>query len=270
MENNGYIYESEPVVQAEAAPSAPDYKMPEAEKQPEKKPELKSYMFSLPARVGMWIVGVIAGLTIIFGCGIVWMLGLDYLGVIDRADKQEKNGTYNFYIYGENEAVPQTPNAGGSYDDFENFLDDFFNNGGDDFSEFFGDFYGNGGANIPDNNGGANAPENNGGAEAQPQAGTPGLGITVVELTLDFAIEDKYTAGLVIDTIEDYSSFVGTEVKENDMIVAAEGKAVTNVAELKACYAGRSIGDEVGLTIARYSNGVATTFDVTVKLIEMR
>ena len=263
MENNGYIYESEPVVQREAAPSAPDYKTPDGEQKPDKKAEPKSYMFSFPARVGMWIVGVIAGLTVIFGCGIVWMLGLDYLGVIDRADSQEKNGTYNFYIYGDNSAVPQTPNAGDSYEDFENFLDDFFGNGGgsEDFSEYFGDFYG-GGAN---GNGGAN-----GGAETQPKAGTPGLGITVVELTLDFAIEDKYTAGLVIDTIEDYSSFVGTEVKENDMIVAAEGKAVSTVEELKACYADRSIGDEVGLTIARYSNGVAETFDVTVKLIEMR
>lgn len=269
MDNNGYIYESEPVVQDKTA-SVPDYKTPEGEKKPEKKADPKSYMFSFPARVGMWIVGVIAGLTIIFGCGIVWMLGLDYLGVIDRADESEKNGTYNFYIYGDNEAVPQTPNAGGSYEDFENFLDDFFSNGGssEDFDEYFGDFFGgdfNGGSND-----GSNAPENNGGSQTQPQAGTPGLGITVVELTLDFAIEDKYTAGLVIDTIEDYSSFVGTEVKENDMIVAAEGKAISTVAELKACYADRAIGDEVGLTIARYSNGVATTFDVTVKLIEMR
>lgn len=287
MENNGYIYENKPAAERESA--APDYETPEAEnmprenteqqghdfelfskpvvhkinRQPETKTEPKSYRFSLPARVGMWTVGVIAGLTVIFGCFVIWVLGLDYLGVINRDKQPEKNGVYNFYIYGENEAVPQTPSAGDSYDDFENFLDDFFGSGG--ANGFFGDFFAGGDQSGEQFGSGAE-----GSAQADPQVGSPGLGIKAVELALDFAIEDKYTAGVVIDTIEEYSSFIGTDVKENDLIVAAEGKTISTVAELKASYADKAVGDELDLTIARYSNGVASTFEVTVKLIAMQ
>lgn len=282
MENNGYIYESKPNGTGEAA-AAPVYDMPKVENISAAKSDYKSYLdemaskpviykprslaetrariganaeakshlFSLPARVGMWTVGIIAGLTIIFGCVVIWILGLDYLGVIDKAPK--KNDTYNFYIYGDNSAVPQTPSAGGDYEDFENFLEDFFGSGGANGGYFINPFGGE-----------------QGGTQTEPQAGTPGLGIKAVEITLDFAIEDKYTAGVVIDTIEEYSSFVGTPVKENDLIVAAEGKTVTTVAQLKQCYANKSVGDEIDLVVARYSNGVASTFEVTVKLVAMQ
>lgn len=224
---------------------------------------VKRSRLSKAARVCMWIVGSIAGITVIFTCVLVWISGLQFLGVIGGSQQPEAvieessgNGdVYNFYIYDE-PADGQLPSGGGegsAEGDIEDYFDYFFGGGG---IEGFG---GSGG-----NEGSA------GGNESAEQQGRAGLGITILALELEFTIDGKYTGGLVIDTIEDYSAFIGTDVRVNDMIVAVEGEASPNIEVLQKYLAERQIGDELTMTIARYSGGVASTFDVTVKLIEMQ
>ncbi len=247
MENNEYTY---PNSSQEEIPEAPTYTTATRPDPATKVRTVRRHRFSTAARVCMWIVGSIAGLTVIFTCVLVWISGLQFLGILGTkepeapAQSETQGGdVYNFYVY--DDTFGELPADGIPDGGLEDYFDDFFA-----------------------------APENGGEEEddgnAQPQSGTPGLGITIMALELQFAIDDKYTAGLVIDTIEDYSSFVGTKVRVNDMIVAAEGEPTPTPDALKSHFADKAVGDEITLTIARYESGVATVFDVTVKLIEMQ
>jgi len=192
---------------------------------------------STPARICMWIVGSIAGITIIFTCVLVWIIGLQYLGIIEKKEQtvpQTVPGdTYNYFIYD---------------DSFGSFLPDGGGNEGDVLP-------------IPD------IPEQK--PEDEPQSEKPGLGITITELTLQFTIENKYTAGLVLVSIEEYSSFAGTDVRVNDLIVAINGMPTPKSDDLLSFLQQKSVGDEVTVTVARYEDGVAKVFDVTVNLIAM-
>ena len=88
------------------------------------------------ARVLLWILGTIVGLTILFGCGIFWVWGLDYLGAIDY-NRAPANGQNEF----------NQPSGGyNEFEDFYNYFDDYF------------------GAQIP--NGGGNSGGNAGRAAA--------------------------------------------------------------------------------------------------------
>ena len=244
---SGYVPAARPVPQVNASPAISSGSA---------SPRSASF-FSLPARIGLWVVGAAAGVTILFACVLVWAGGLRYLGVINDSDKAEQGNTYNFYVNGEKVPDEQAPSTEGD-------IEDFFN---DYFGSYFGDFFG-GSFGDPDDgfgllpNGGSEATEPNTSDKAA------GLGIKAVELALEFKIDDKYSAGLVIDTIEDYSSFIGTDVRVNDMIVAANGKPTTSVADLKSQFT--AVGDDITLTIARYAGGVASTFDVTVELVAMQ
>lgn len=201
-------------------------------------------IFGKAARTWMWIVGVIVGITLIFLCVLAWIYGLQFLGYLDNNSSKvetQSGDTYNFYVF------DGSANGNGSFnsqDDFEDYFNEFFSNGNGD-------------------NSGEDA------ADPDTQSGTPGLGITITPLELQFTIDDKYTAGLVIYTIEENSSFTGTDVQVNDMIVAIDGIATPDTNTLKNFLATKAVGDEVTVTVARYKTGVAATFDVTVNLIDM-
>ena len=48
----------------------------------------KSHILSLPARIGLWIVGVAVGATLLMLCAVAWVFGIGYLGDAFSADKQ--------------------------------------------------------------------------------------------------------------------------------------------------------------------------------------
>lgn len=201
-------------------------------------------VFGKAARAWMWFVGVIVGITLIFLCVLAWIYGLQFLGYLGNGSSRietQSGDTYNFYVF------DGSANGNGSF------------NSQDDFEDYFNGFFSNGNG---DNSG-------EGAADPDTQSGTPGLGITIVQQELQFTIDDRYTAGLVIYTIEENSSFTGTDVQVNDMIVAIDGMATPDTSTLKDYLASKAVGDEVTVTVARYKEGVATTFDVTVNLIDM-
>ncbi len=250
--NNEYTYtqdfsrEEAPAAEAETRSFAANGARDNAE--PERAVPGSAKFFSLLARAALWTVGGAVGVTLLFACVLVWIGGLRYLGVIDGSTKQPTGNTYNLYI---TDPEGGQSGSGDQYGDFEDFFGDFFGTpGSGDFSDYFGMFGNPDGSTTPNN------------------SVTPGIGIKAVALELDFTIDDKYTAGLVIDTIEDYSPLNGTEVQVNDMIVAANGTPTPTVDALKTQFT--AVGDDVTLTIARYNGGVPTTFEVTVKLVAMQ
>ncbi len=187
-----------------------------------------------PSKTRRIVTGVLAGIgivTFLFVCTVCWVQGL-------RIMNQPKND----YQSGNNGGVV-VPDFGGS-------------GSGEDFpySDFFDYFQipegGNGGTTIP--------------------SGSVGLGVTVTNSPeLDIEIPGGYTGGAIITEIRDFSCFVGTEVEVNDMIVAIDDQAVTNINDLTSALQTMSVGDEVTIKLARYEVGVASVFDVTVKLVDI-
>ncbi len=191
--------------------------------------------FSLPARVCMWFVGVIVGLTLLFACGIFWVWGLDYIGLIDTGrDNVTQSGG----------SGPQ----GGDYSEFEDFYD------------YFGGYFGN----MP--SGGGNQGDQGGQSQNQP---TAGIGVTIRQIPLDFIIDDTYSAGLVIEEINEKGALAGTEAKVGDLIVAVNGEPCPTMEVLDKHLQQTGIGGQMTMTLARYTNGVASTFDVTITLIDI-
>lgn len=205
------------------------------------KSKKKDHVLSLPARIGLWMVGVPAGISILFGCVMLWIWGLGYLGVIPANDARETGGNEFNYPYNGDEPFNY-------YDYFENYFDDHF-----------GDYFGGG------NNGGSD-----GSTPPAPQTeGTPGVGVTIQQIDLDFVIEDRYDSGLVILEIREDSSLAGTEAKLNDLIVAANGIPTPDIDTFTNLLYETGVGGEMTLTIARFVNGVASTFTVDVTLIDI-
>ena len=226
QENNAYYVESdersanaeqEPPVQIEYVYSEPTCGS-------------KSF-FSLPARICLWFVGVIVGVTLIFGCGIFWMWGLDYIGVIDTGRSSGSNDS--------------SQSGGNDYSEFEDFYD------------YFDDYFGGSGS----------APDS--GSNDSTTTPKPGIGVTIQEIILDFTIDDLYTGGLVIVEISENGALAGTEAQVGDLIVAVNGTPCPNFDTLDAQIAATGIGGEMVLTLARYTNGVAATFEVPITLIDM-
>lgn len=217
---------------------------PDAPRQKRERPDA-SFRISVPARIFLWIVGIIVGATLVFGSFLLWMFGLNYLGVLpESCVPAQQNGSS-----GQNEFNSDP------FGDYKDYFDYFFGEGG---------IYGNPGGGNGGN--GGNEGGNGGGSQSQ---GTPGLGVTVTPLELDFTIDNIYKTGLVIVTIADDSAFIGTEVAVNDLIVAVEGKPVAQVSDMSEIFAARGVGGKVDFTIARYENGVASTFNVTVTLVDI-
>lgn len=237
QENNYYMTEQTGVPYADA----PVYS--ELPVQEESAPRRKSRpgsadFFSLPARIGMWIVGVIVGATLVFGCGLFWAWGLDYIGVISL-DKSP--------------AAPSDNSGSGysEYDEFYDYFEDFFGGYGGAFDSFGGEVEGE---------------EESGSAESE---GKPGIGVTIQQIVLDFTIDDLYTGGLVVIEISENGALVGTDVQIGDLIVAVNGIACPSFEVLDEQISATGIGGEMILTVARYTNGVAATFEVPIILIDM-
>lgn len=189
--------------------------------------------FSLPARIGMWFVGVIVGLTLIFACGIFWAWGLEYIGLIDtgRNNASQSDGSNS--------------QGGSDYSEFEDFYD------------YFGGYFGN----MP-----SGGESQDGQSQTQP---TPGIGVTIRQIQLDFIIDDTYSAGLVIEEINEKGALAGTEAKVGDLIVAVNGQPCPTMDALDVFLQQTGIGGEMVMTLARYTNGVASTFEVPITLIDI-
>ncbi len=101
-------------------------------------------------------------------------------------------------------------------------------------------------------------------------SGRAKLGITGT--TIDSVTAKYYNVpeGVQIITIEDGSSFIGTEAKVGDIITAYNGKAITGMEDLQTYLAESDPGDKVTLTLYRYSATRVNdrTFDVVVVLGE--
>lgn len=100
------------------------------------------------------------------------------------------------------------------------------------------------------------------------QTSNAGLGVVVSALDSSQAGGYGIAGGLVIIGIEDLSSFSGTDVQQYDIITAANGRIITTINELSAVLNKHQPGDELTLTITRFSDGFAESFDVTVVLID--
>jgi len=240
QENNSYLAENRenPYTGSSEAPRYGEqydrhYAEPPCEEERYREPSGASRFFSLPARIGMWFVGVIVGLTLIFGCGIFWVWGLNYIGLIDTDRNVPPTNEFN------------SPN-GDDYSEFE----DFYNY----FDDYFGGMPGNGGSS---------------GQESQDSQPTAGIGVTIQEVTLEFTIEDTYDAGLIIVDINEKGALAGTEAKVGDLIVAVNGEKCTTIDELDVFLKETGIGGVMTLTVARYTNGVAATFEVPITLIDV-
>lgn len=77
------------------------------------------------------------------------------------------------------------------------------------------------------------------------------------------------SGSIIIAEIEENSAFSGTDVVTGDMIIAANGKELTDADVLLSLIEDASAGDELKLTIARVNDDYSVEkFDVTVKLVE--
>ena len=219
-----------------------------AAQQPKKK-------LSVPARVLLWICGIAGAATFLFLCAVVWTVGLRALvkpSAQTEAQTQPPSGSYgNFGNSGGGQ------NGGGSDNGGSNNGGGSGSGGSDDYGGFsFGDDFGSVLPYID-------------GDEEQQKSSSAGLGIRVTEINLEFTVEGKYDAGVVIVEINEGSSFEGTDVRANDLIVELDGEETPTVNRLKALLGQREVGDTVELTMARYENGVASTYKTTVTLIDL-
>ncbi len=103
-------------------------------------------------------------------------------------------------------------------------------------------------------------------------SGRAKLGITGT--TIDSVTAKYYDVpeGVQIITIEEDGCLYGTEAKVGDIIIGFNGKDITQMEELQSLLAECSPGDEVEITLYRYSATRMNdmTFTITVKLAENR
>lgn len=108
-------------------------------------------------------------------------------------------------------------------------------------------------------------------------ANRPKLGITYVAASTQqsyamyVAIKGLPSGSIIIYSISEDSSFVGTDVQQGDMIVSVNGKGLDDSAYLSEVIEDSRVGDEITLGIVRINNDyTAKEFNVTVKLVEDR
>lgn len=189
------------------------------------------------AKVLLWILGSIVGITLLFGCGIFWAWGLDYLGVIDF-DRAPVSGQNEF-----NQPADD-------YDEFEEFYD------------YFDDYFS---GQLP-NNGFSDGGDDS----AAPQAGTPGIGVTIQEINqLDIPVDETYVGGLVVIDINPAGALVGKDIQIGDLIVAANGIPITTIDGLDVELNATGVGGEMTLTVARFVEGVAQIHEIEITLIDI-
>ncbi len=100
------------------------------------------------------------------------------------------------------------------------------------------------------------------------QTSNAGLGIVVSELDKELSQGYGLPGGLVILGITENSSFIGSDVREFDIITSADGIEITSTASLSILLNKHQIGDEFTVTITRFSDGFPESFDITVTLID--
>ncbi len=146
-----------------------------------------------------------------------------------------------------------TPDVNGSYDDGFSYTpdsdDDGIYNGGE--ADDYGDY------STSDSD------------SALSSSRTSDAGLGVIVSVLDSSVAKLYgiDGGLVIVGIPDNSSFIGSDVREYDIITGADGDKITSTTYLSSILNKHDVGDELTLTITRFSDGFAESFDVTVTLI---
>lgn len=92
----------------------------------------------------------------------------------------------------------------------------------------------------------------------------PYIGISGRNLDEETANRNKLVPGIYVYSVEEYSAAELAGIKPGDVIVAADGTAVSTMDELNSIKNSHNIGDQMTLTINR--NG--TTIDITLTLKE--
>lgn len=229
--------------------------------QPQKKAAKKARSgLSLPARIGLWIVGVASGLTILMLCAVAWIFGISYIddavnGKQQPAAPQQSSGSNG-----------QSGNSGNG----SNFF--YFPDGSGGFY-IPGNGNGNGGSGsypgssiFPDING--NDDDDDEAGSSDPTGAKPGIGATVSELKPDLPIEG-YSSGILIQSLREDSAFAGKDVKPYDLILAMDGAPTPTLDALDEQLTKHNVGDKVTVTLARYESGVARLFTVDIELIDI-
>ena len=230
----------------------------------EKKTRISASGLSLPARIGIWTVGVVSGLTVLMLCAVAWVFGINYLGSALSPEKQTAAQNQ--------QSAPQGGGNGGNFFFFpdenggwsSSSGDNDENDGGYPGSSIFPGWNGGNG----NNNGNNNSNDNDGGDINEASKPTAGFGITTGAIEPDIPIEG-YSGGMLIQSIKDGSAFDGLDVREYDLIVAFDGVPTPDMDSLDAQLKKHDVGDRVRITLARYESGVARIFDVDITLIDI-
>lgn len=94
------------------------------------------------------------------------------------------------------------------------------------------------------------------------------LGITATEIDSTTAMMYGIPTGVLIYTINDDSSFVGTDVMVGDIITHIEGEDITDLTQLSQIFLSYSPGDVVEVTLYRIDEtGNGTEFTVEITLL---
>lgn len=242
MENNNLYTNAQSTLPPPAQPQ------PIIQPAPAAQPAESKHRLSLPARIGLWAVGIVCGITLLMLCAVAWVFGTNYLRDTAMGEKPP--------------VQQQTPPE---HDDGEDFFMLPDGNGGyipwdgdpDAFNDFFNDYFGNYGGITSGSD-----------EQAEDDAPKAGMGITAQEFVPDIPIEG-YSGGLLIAEIREDGAFAGLDVKVNDLIVAFNGHASPTFAELDKVLGLCQPGDNATVTLARYKNGSAEIFDIEITLIDM-
>ena len=99
--------------------------------------------------------------------------------------------------------------------------------------------------------------------------GRPALGLTLGSIP-DSAMEQySLPAGLYVSAVSDGSDCKAQGIQPGDIVTAVNGSPVTTTAEVTEVIAQLQVGDTMDLTIWRSGKGGGSTFEVTVKLVDV-
>ena len=97
------------------------------------------------------------------------------------------------------------------------------------------------------------------------------LGITGSDVTAAQSAFYGIPQGFVIASIDEDSSFAGTQAQPNDIIIAIDGETVEELQDISNLLLRYSPGDQVTVTLYRQPEngmGEGEEFDVTITLLE--
>jgi len=79
----------------------------------------------------------------------------------------------------------------------------------------------------------------------------PFIGITGIDLDEETAKANKLVQGIYVRAVEDFSSAQKADIRNGDVIIAADGKKVMTMDELNEIKNTHSVGDKMNLKINR-------------------